>query len=127
MRNLALDNRSPEADPDGDELPNLMEYVLGTLPDRPEPDAAPRASVIRTAQGPVAGYVLRWDSLADRKRVLLEVSNDLARWSVIQPMFSVVTPGNGVDVVRLLDPEPFGSLRPRFLRLRVELLPAVEP
>ncbi|MGE3310358.1 MAG: SdrD B-like domain-containing protein [Limisphaerales bacterium] len=114
--------RGATDDPDVDGLFNALEFAMGTSPMVANPDAGPRVTVIRTENLVVAGFLVqRSRATGGEVAYDMDVSPDLIRWEGIQPVVTMVTPGETSDVVRLLDPNPSTPGAPRFLRLRVVL------
>lgn len=68
---------SPDADPDGDGVPNAMERALGTDPIRTDP---PAVTLTRNAEGLRIRYRLPHGARSEEWRV--EYSQDLIHWSV---------------------------------------------
>ena len=103
---IAADN----ADPDGDGVPNLLEYALGT-----DPNSA--SSVTRPAVQ-VSGSRLQLTFARTRADVtyIVEASSDLASWSAI-----ATNPGTVGQSVTVTDTVDLSTASPprRFLRLRV--------
>ena len=107
------------ADPDGDGMTNLHEYVFAGQPLNAEANLSP---VLETMAGTLALTYRERHDLAG-VQVRLQGSDTLNHWIT----YNSVTEADrvayaGYDEVTLLDPQPFTSNR-RFLRLRLELLP----
>ena len=104
---------SPDADPDGDGMPNLAEYALGTDPvsaaDRPGPVVVPLAESERLA--------ITFRRTGD-PGLLYEVlaSGDLETWT---PVWSSTGAGNTAGPVTVHDSEPLGGRSARFMRLKI--------
>ena len=97
---------APTADPDGDGVPNLLEYALGGDPLTPATEPHVRITNI--------GQQLQLSFLRARADLTYEVlaSSDLVSWTVI-----ATNPGDVGEEVTVTDPV---SINPRrFLRLRV--------
>jgi hypothetical protein len=111
------------ADPDGDSVANLHEYVFFGEPLVVDTQLAPTLTEI--SGDLVLTYRERHD-LSDVS-VRLQGSTTLTQWITYNTVVEAdrVT-FTGYDEVTLLDPVVFDNTR-RFLRLRVELLPVVEP
>jgi hypothetical protein len=111
------------ADPDGDGVVNLNEYVFFGEPLVGNTDLAPTLEVIDDA---MTLTYREHDDLSDIG-VQLQGSTTLSQWITYNTVVEVDRVSfTGYDEVTLLDPVAFTEGR-RFLRLRVELLPPVEP
>lgn len=101
------------ADPDGDGLPNLLEYALGLDPFTPE-SGSPLVSSLTPSLPPS----LQLSFFRARSDLIYHVdfSSDLATWSD-----TVTDPGTVGASITVLDPAPDPGPR-RFARLRVEPL-----
>ncbi len=101
------------ADPDGDGLPNLLEYALASNPNAPASANAPTASLL-----PAPGSTLVLSFLRARSGLTytVEASSTLApdSWTVIATNPGTVSPTVPVTVTDSVAPAPS-----RFLRLRV--------
>lgn len=103
------------ADPDGDGLPNFLEYAVGTSPRVPSAPA--------TLAGLTGGHLtLRYARVADPALVYtVEVASAPAGpWSTLVAAGNPSTgAANVVGTVTVTDPEPLSEHPRRFLRLRV--------
>ncbi|MDW8309207.1 MAG: chitobiase/beta-hexosaminidase C-terminal domain-containing protein, partial [Verrucomicrobiales bacterium] len=99
---------APNADPDGDGVPNWAEYIAGTAPN----DAASRLQfqTIARAAGAQAQVALRWLTAPGKAYEVLTAPNPSGPWSVL-----TTVSGDG-NLVELVAPTPAGS---QFYRLRV--------
>jgi|GEM_PF-1029511 len=104
------------AAPAGDEVPNLLKYVLGLDPLRPAP--ATRLPRLEIANGR-AGLRYSQNGEATDAGVILERSNDLLHWSAIASQSIESVDENGRMEVRLFEQLPSGD-EASFLRLRVQ-------
>ena len=104
------ENAGPAADdqdPDGDGVPNLLEYALGGLPLQNSPGVLPAIST--------QDDHLRLSFLRERPELTytVEASSDLVTWQTI-----ATNPGQNGEMVTATDPVSLSG-GPRFLRLRV--------
>lgn len=116
--------RLPGQDADLDGISNLMEFILGTPPLTPTPDALPVAVLVHRNGAGYLGYEIR-TRVAASARFFLQASSDLVQWSeVAAHQESGEADANG-DLVRIFDNEPLTALPFRFVRLGVALQAAV--
>lgn len=80
LQNLPPDQRGPGDDPDGDGLPNLLEFALARDPGNP--DAEPPTRMLTGGDGP-AEFVFRRDSRLIDLVLAIEVSTDLSTWTTL--------------------------------------------
>ncbi|MBC8038910.1 MAG: hypothetical protein H7Y06_00015, partial [Opitutaceae bacterium] len=100
------------ADPDGDGLPNLLEYALGRAPLNPASSAAPATDL-----GPDSRLRLSFLRAAADLDYAVEGSSDLADWTAL-----AINPGSPGDQLTVADTVAPGPSAPRrFLRLFVTL------
>ncbi len=100
----------PEEDPDGDGIPNLLEYALGTNPRLPSREGLPE---LESTPSELALTYWKNPALADLAWQV-EVSSDLVQWSALSD--SLVSTQNGLELRRASVP----TNPPRtFLRLKV--------
>jgi hypothetical protein len=121
-----LSNPAPDADPDGDGISNLLEYVLGGDPSRPDSNNAPRVAV---GNGNMTLPFQRPDT-AETADVSLsvETSTDLVTWQqsyVITPgppapQVSIQENGTNPDTISVTIP---ATADQRFIRLKASLNP----
>jgi len=123
---LPQTHATPDMDPDGDGISNLLEYVLGGDPSRPDPNIAPRIAV---GNGNLTLTFQRPDA-AETADVSLsvETSSDLVTWQqsyVITPgppapQVSIQENGTNPDTITVTIP---ASSNQRFTRLKASLNP----
>lgn len=138
QRGLSGAARGATADPDGDGIPNLLEYAAGLLPDSPDPPSA--LQQVSYEDGRLV-LEFRRDERAVDLLLEVEASTDLQQWTVIArsvdgaplepvaphlPEISETSAHHIASVgvirwVRVIDEVP--NVSPRFLRLRVTKVP----
>ena len=118
-RTFASGTDAPLADPDGDGILNLWEFMGGSDPLVKNAASGPVGILVMEGGNRLAG--MEWNrSHSSRDLVLvLERSKDLNTWEAVASGWKVVGTADTFERVRWLDPEPMGSLGTRFLRLRV--------
>ncbi len=111
---------APDADPDSDGLPNLVEYALGIPPLEPSPAGerlAASIAVIDNAEHLVIAMRRRTDDPS--LHCAAETSGDLLGWTadgVLLP--GAIDHGDGTETVVFRDPAPLAPGARRFFRLR---------
>ncbi|RYD22975.1 MAG: hypothetical protein EOP88_06045 [Verrucomicrobiaceae bacterium] len=137
LENVPLNRRGPADDPDGDGIPNLLEYACGTLPWLGD---AVRPTLVSDPAG--KGLSFLRDERAGDLRYEVQVSENAATWVTLAsgdggaplqaapgqtPLITDVSAGSirSVGVIRrtaVSEQPPAGSTR-RFYRLKVTLIP----
>ena len=114
----------PSDDPDGDGLPNLVEFFLGSLPGKNDAVArGPRASITDTNGEDYLTF--SFSQLLGQTEVtgLVEVSSNLTDWSSssagIKEVLPAVPNGNGSVRRTFRVASPASDVAKQFLRLRV--------
>lgn len=103
----------PNSDPDGDGIPNLIEFALGGAATEADTGILPVVSSLETG----GATRLQLEFVPARTaglRYFIEASSNLANWSDVLEITPQLSPG---EPYLFADPEPVGSAR--FLRLRV--------
>jgi len=105
------------ADPDGDGLPNLLEYALGTDPNVANVGGLPAADFETDANGDYLTLTVNKNPSATDVTYIVEVSGDLATWSS-GPSFTT-TLQNTPSLLKVRDNIPIAIAPQRFIRLRI--------
>ena len=119
----------PLADPDGDALPNAVEYALALDP--LAPSAWPAGSLVAAGGQQHLAITFTRATMAADATITVEVSGDLATWTPGSSYGAVSVPntdattevthtGSGLETITVRDNTPPGATR-RFLRLRITL------
>lgn len=119
---LAGANRAPNADPDHDSTPNLVEFVTGGNPTTSGTDRLPQSAVIG---GNLTVTFNRPDSVSG-VAIRFEVGTNLVNWPDVftvgtSPEITIVPNGSAPDTITLTLPQT-GQPK-RFVRLVAELTP----
>ncbi len=104
---------APQADPDGDGMPNLLEYALGSSPSTPSPAALPRPS---QTNGHLA---LTFDRVTDPLLTYLVEATDSLSGGAWTTIWSSTGEANVAGSVTVADPLSLNDRPSRFLRLVV--------
>lgn len=112
-----------DADPDGDGIPNLLEFALeGGNPGVPGSARLPEAAMVEMNDATHLTLTIQKNPAASGLQYIVEVSGDLTIWRSGEPHVSVVEETSGLLIV--MDNTPITPATPRrFLRLRVETSP----
>ncbi len=112
-----LAKSGPNADPDGDGQPNLLEYALGSAPNQPVSPGSLQPGLITLDGTPYFTI-----SCLDRPDLLLlpEISTTLDAWQP-HPMLETarLLQPDGSERITLRSPLPVSTSKGRFLRLKV--------
>lgn len=106
----------PTADPDGDGVANLLEFALGR-----NPLAATGSGIVVDTDSGFLRLSAARSASAIGVTYTVEVSSDAVTWSSGSPATTTLTSSATQLVVR--DGTAYGSSTPRFIRLRVDLVP----
>jgi hypothetical protein len=112
---LPAEQQLPTADPDGDGIPNLFEYALGTQPVDASSGSLPVASI--SGNHLTLGFTPQNTA---GLRYIIEASSDLSDWSETHDITDLITAGQ--PYVHQ-DSANIFSTPSRFLRLRLSLAP----
>lgn len=107
----------PADDPDGDGLPNLLEYALGSLPGEPSSKALPGAGTTRVA-GQSRLTIAFTPAQTAGLRYIIEASSDLSDWSEQSDITTLLEEGQRYIHT---DSANLATTQRRFLRLRVSM------
>lgn len=124
---------SPDADPDGDGLPNALEYAFNTSP--LHPDALGLFGLLSAGPEPNATYpALKFKRRSDTSDLsyVVQVSTNLASWSGSRadPQTTEIHAmplGDGMEEVTVRTLSPLSDNSAYYLRLTVILGPAAAP
>ena len=119
---LSSPNDTPQADPDGDTLPNLTEYALGTSPIVVNaPPLVPTLTEV-IIEGVSANFMtasLTYQPGRDDVRLTVEASNDpAAAWIPALPAGPPVASANGLTTRLFRHPDSISGSGRQFLRLK---------
>jgi hypothetical protein len=121
LRTIAgADTETPEADPDGDGLANLLEQALGSDPANPESTYSPTLEIVEDGNGETfVSFHYTLDKSATGITTLVEQSFDLQTWEPVDPNEATVQTIDHGDLTETTVFLPTSS-GARFLRIRVE-------
>lgn len=128
VQSIASEVANPQDDPDSDGAANLIEFVLGSDPARPDTGLGVRVVTVQKGDGLHLAVNFPRAAAAASQRYGLSASSDLVQWTDVASTLEVIgtlDETEGLDLVQLLDPQPIDGVTHRFLRLRVELAPVV--
>ena len=115
-------NNPPDSDPDGDNLPNLMEYALGTSPTAVTPPPLLPALIPLTVEGLPNTFLttnLTYPPGRDDVRLTVETSVNLAGpWLPAVPAGLSVGNPDGTTTWPFRHPDPASAASRQFLRLK---------
>jgi hypothetical protein len=114
-----LVDKGPSADPDGDRIPNLIEYALGGNPLQANLQELPRQSMTRVSGLDYLTLSVDRNAAASDLTFSVEVSSDLQTWYSGDAYTTILSaPGDAVFTARDNTPVGSGNLR-RFIRLKI--------
>lgn len=112
------------ADPDGDG-PNLIEYDSGGLPKVFQQESLAHATIITDGGAEYLSLTFRRHTPPADVTNIVELSSNLIDWAVGSVQVGPPVPGsNGTETVTFRDTVPVTDANHRFIRRRVERLPA---
>jgi CubicO group peptidase (beta-lactamase class C family) len=111
------------ADPDHDQLPNLVEYALALNPRVFDAAMRPRGAIQTINGQSFLTMTFRHRFLAHEVAYVVEVSNDLMQWTTTTQQVGTVLGSDGIQTVTFRDLQPTPGAATRFMRLRVTRLP----
>ena len=109
---IASGSTADTADPDGDGVPNLLEYALGLDPSQANSTGLP---VLRTDAGHLTLTFNRAAGATDLTYIVEATNNLTGNWTEIYSALGVTI----ADQVTATDPQPLTGTPRRFLRLRI--------
>lgn len=112
---------TPNADDDGDGLPDLAEYALGSSPLTPSPEALPAVSVVPAGADQFIAITFTKPNAVTDLSYIVEVSADLQSWNSGATFTTLVSDIDQGTSHRLTirDNAPQSTSTQRFIRLRV--------
>lgn len=118
----ASSTNGPAADPDGDGIPNALEYALGLNPNQASTAGLPTLSLITTNGETYGALTYTRAKQATDVTFLPSVRNDLnsGDWTPLTVLVSVSDEG-AVDRVTMRDTVPLSQITARFFQLRTKL------
>ncbi len=119
-KNIPEAVRLPGQDADLDGIFNLLEFLLGTDPLIPTPDAVPVPVVVTRNGAAFLGYEIR-TQVASVARLVLESTSDFNKWTEVAARLESGGTDAGGELIRIFDTEPLTSMPHRFVRLGVSL------
>ena len=108
-----------DADPDGDGIPNLMEFALRGNPQQPRSATLPVTDHVNHSGNVYLRLTVEKNPEATDIRYIVEVSGDLQTWSSVEGS-DVHTLLHTISSLVVEDAIPVSPAAPRFIRLRVE-------
>lgn len=111
-----IGNAADNADPDGDGLPNLLEFALNSLPNSTTSRNSPSPATTAISGQDYLTLNVPWNTTATDVTFTVEVSDDLLTWHSGPAYTTVVSAGANL-IVR--DNTPISGATNRFVRLSV--------
>ncbi len=109
--------RGPSDDPDGDGIPNLLEYALGLNPLAPDLGGLPAGAIETVDATSYLTLTVNRNPLATGLTWIVEVSDDLLDWQSGDEAVTVIE--TTAATLKVRDNVPSDSVLRRFIRLRV--------
>lgn len=114
----------PEADPDGDGLPNLLEYAVGGVPGEASRAGMPEHSVHTENGEQFLALTYERVKAASDLAFHVESSDDLIHWDAASTVLVETEDLGNTERVTVRTEQPIDTGLRKFLRLRVELTEA---
>ena len=121
MANPAI--TGPDAGPDGDGLSNLIQFTLGTMPDKASSRRLTALPACTVAPGPdtldhlIATWTVSTQPLAS-VTLTAEAGSDLSGWTPLS-LLNTTPNADGTTTLVFRDPTTWLSARRRFFRMRI--------
>ncbi|MEX2381212.1 MAG: delta-60 repeat domain-containing protein [Opitutales bacterium] len=108
------------ADPDGDGIPNLLEYALDLDPRTPNPGRMPRREITTVNDDDFLAITFRRNGNLPDVAITVEVSSDMENWTADTVQVGDAVPhDDNTETVVYRDTEPMSSFSERFIRVSV--------
>lgn len=112
----------PQADPDNDGIPNLLEYALARDPTAPSRKNLPTPIIEEFEEELYLTFTYTRIKPAADLEFIVETSHDMADWRTDETVVANIEDLGSRERITVRDTQPWDSTASRFLRLRVNLL-----